>query len=225
MDALNYEELKEVWATAMNVSVASPSIKILARQSRERRFDAGHSLIHQGDTTSSVFLVLEGDLKVVWYTKNGHEIWLSDLRTGNLAGETAALFEAPRSSSVVPRTNVRLAEISREGFHAAFSASSVFAHRVAEILAKRVQATSQQVVGLVGLPLASRLHVELQRLGRPDEDDEECIVLLSPPTVSMLAEQIHASREATSRAMSTLLKRGLISRQKNAMQIIVPQSL
>lgn len=179
-------------------------------------------MIEQGGEARSIYLVLSGALKVVWFTKNGHEIWLSELSEGSIVGEISALNDERRSSSVVAKTDTVLVEISIENFRAAMNTSIQLTQAVARALASRVRATSQQVVGLVGLPLAARVHAELQRIGKADKDDSERLIVRTPPSVSQLAEQVHASREATSRALSTLQKRGLILREKNAMQVIVP---
>lgn len=219
----NTANLIRAWGEAAKIDTSSASIQILTQSSRLRKFDAGHYLIEQGESSDSVFLILKGSLKVSWFTRNGHEIWLADLEAGELVGESAALCNSPRTSSVIARSTVVLAEVAFADFRTALASSSEFALSFAELLAKRVQATSQQVIGLVGLPLASRLHAELQRRGAADNSDNERIILESPPSVSLLAEQIHASREATSRAMSALLKRGLVSKTKDFMHVIVPQ--
>lgn len=211
------------WARFAQLPEDDDCVRMLAQRSHRRRLDQDTSLIEQSDDSQSVYLILSGELKVVWYTQNGHEIWLSDLSAGNITGEYAALCGAPRSSSVVARTPVELAELSAANFRAAMTVSNPFCLRVAELLASRVQATSQQVIGLVGLPLASRLHAELRQRGEPHQTDDECVILAEPPSVSRLAEQIHASREATSRALSALQKRGLVTRQNDAMMVIVPR--
>ena len=222
MTSSDAEHIKTAWAKFTGCEAGTAELDFLLSNSRLRSVEAGSLMIEQGGEARSIYLVLTGALKVVWFTKNGHEIWLSELSEGSIVGEISALNDEPRSSSVVAKTDTVLVEISIENFRAAMNASIQLTQAVARALASRVRATSQQVVGLVGLPLAARVHAELQRIGKVDKDDSERLIVRTPPSVSQLAEQVHASREATSRALSTLQKRGLILREKNAMQVIVP---
>ena len=214
--------IRTAWAVFAGTNEDAVEQSGLVSGSRIRKIEPGTLLIEQGDEGGSVFLVLSGSLKAVWYTQNGHEIWLSDISRGEIVGEFSALSEGPRSSSVVSNEYTELVEIPIARFRAALDASNSLTRKIATNLAIRIQATSKQVIALVGLPLAARLHAELQRIGNREHSDSESVIVNEPPTVSQLAEKIHASREATSRAFSILQKRGLVYRENDRLQVIVP---
>lgn len=213
---------RRAWQTFIGTNSKEIIGSGLIEASRIRRLKSGHILIQQDDTARSVYLVLSGSFKAVWFTRNGHEIWLSDILSGEIVGEFAAFSDGIRSSTVVTCDPSSCIEVPIDDFRSALASSNALTMKIASILSNRVQATSQQVVALVGLPLAARLHAELQRIGTRESADVESVIVNQPPTVSELAEKIHASREATSRALSALQKRGLVFRKKGHLQIIVP---
>jgi predicted transcriptional regulator len=64
-----------------------------------------------------------------------------------------------------------------------------------------------------------RVYAELLRLAGPSNRIEP------PPVLSALALSVHTTRETTSRAIAHLLRRGIVSRTDEALNILAPRLL
>lgn len=224
MDQL--EEAKDHWSKFSGALSERDGFTELALASRRVNLHPGDSLVTQGDASQSVYLLLEGTLKTVRYSKNGHEIWLASFSQGALIGEMSGLTGAARSSTVIAVTPVLALAVDYPDFETAIHAAPGFGLRVSKLLAERVRNTSIQLEELATLQTSARLHSELFRLGTLDATDEERATIANPPSVSELAVRIHAARESTSRAVSYLHKRGFLKkRDDGALDVISPQSL
>lgn len=224
MDPL--EETKGHWSVFAGAPSDREGFTELALSSRRVQLQPGDSLVTQGDASQAVYLLLEGSLKTVRYSKNGHEIWLASFSKGALIGEMSGLTGSARSSTVIAVTPVTALAVDYPDFEAAIHAAPKFGLKVSKLLAERVRNTSIQLEELATLQTSARLHSELFRLGKPDAADEERATIANPPSVSELAVRIHAARESTSRAVSYLHKRGFLKkRDDGALDVISPQSL
>ena len=72
----------------------------LVRRGRQRRWPAGASLFLEGESCSTVVIVMSGRVKVFSLTEHGEEIVLAVRGPGALLGELSAVDGAPRSASV-----------------------------------------------------------------------------------------------------------------------------
>ena len=220
------EEAKAEWSGFAGAPSEKDGFTELALASRRVHLQPGDSLVTQGDGSQSVYLLIEGSLKTVRYSKNGHEIWLASFDKGALIGEMSGLTRSARSSTVIAVTPVVALAVDYTDFENAIHAAPGFGLRVSKLLAERVRNTSIQLEELATLQTSARLHSELFRLGTIDTSDEERATIANPPSVSELAVRIHAARESTSRAVSYLHKRGFLKkRDDGALDVISPQRL
>jgi CRP-like cAMP-binding protein len=115
--------------------------------------------------------------------------------------------------------------VHRDAFLSTAAQHAELAVALARLLARRLGATSTQVADLVALSVPHRLLGELMRLGAQTSDDSELFFIPTPPTVSALGQRIHATREATSRALGELETRGLVRRVDDGWMVLIPNSL
>ncbi len=75
----------------------------------------GDALIKEGESGSSMFIIIQGRVKVVRGGDLDHEeVVLAELTDGAFCGEMALLSDAPRTASVIAAEETMLFEISRE---------------------------------------------------------------------------------------------------------------
>ena len=217
---------REHWSAFVGEAPHVSSFDGLARTSRRLNLNPGDYLVSQGDTAQTVFLLIEGTLKTVRYSQNGHEIWLSSFSPYTLIGEMSGLTGAPRSSTVICDSPCVVLAVEFSDFEDAILANPAFALKVSRLLAERVRNTSVQLEELATLQTSARLHSELFRIGVQDTRDDERATITDPPSVSELAVSIHAARESTSRALSYLVKRGFLKKRANGvLDVISPKGL
>lgn len=219
---LSEHDLSLAWGNYIGVSADHPAATALSAASRVRDVRSGEQVIEQDDISDSVYLVCDGRLSVFRYTQNGHEILLSQIEPVALVGEMSLFASSVRTSAVVASMDSRLIAVSGQNFKALSLAHSVIASAVAQELARRLTTTSNVLTDLVSMSVPNRLYGELVREGRPIAEDNEILVVSPSPAVTTLARRIHATREATSRAMSLLQNRGLVRRTKDLIEIVAP---
>lgn len=76
--------------------------------------EAGEILIAEGEYAASMYIVIQGKVKVVRELEGGQELALAELSDGSFFGEMALLSDAPRTASVIAVEDTMLFEISRD---------------------------------------------------------------------------------------------------------------
>lgn len=73
----------------------------------------GEVLFNQGDQGDSLYIVVNGRLRVVWTDPEGVETTLAELGAGEAVGEMAVISGEPRSATVYAARDTELARLSR----------------------------------------------------------------------------------------------------------------
>lgn len=184
---------------------------------RERSVGAGTELVAAQDTTDEVFVILEGMARVAVHSEDGRMIDFADAGPGELVGFIAALDGGPRTASVIAKGPMRIAVCNRRSFLQLLDQRS-FADAVMKSLVKQMRGLSERVIEFSTLLVRERLLRELLRRAQAEDqeatDEGESVRLSPAPTHFDLAARISTHREAVSREMSGLSKRGIVKREK-----------
>lgn len=192
------------------------------RASHSRKIPKGHIIVGQDESGQDMFLLREGEAKVVIYSRGGHEVRLAEFSRGTFFGEMAALLGASRSSNVVAQIDCTLDIISARDFQALMQESPKLAIYMTQMLAQRLQHTSQNLFESHAFSVSQRLYADLLRRAQQNPISDEIYRLEPAPSVTSLSEGINVSREATSRAATKLISRGLVTKKKSHWDILRP---
>ena len=99
--------------------LAPNDANLLTEHSHTRSYPANTILINEGDQTDSLYVILDGEVKVYASDESGKEVILNILRAGEYFGELALVDDAPRSASVMTLTPVKVMMISKADFKSA----------------------------------------------------------------------------------------------------------
>ena len=80
------------------------------------RFNAGDTVVTQGDATRTLYIVASGELEVVFSGDRGNARPISSIDALSVFGEQAFLDGLPRSATVRAKTASELRMLSREDF-------------------------------------------------------------------------------------------------------------
>lgn len=185
----------------------------LKPQARLVSLRPGQIIIGHQDRSSDVFVVLEGTLRVELYSLNGREIILADLGPGELVGEYAALDRLPRSASVTAINSCTLATVSGDAFRQAVLESADTAEWLVRRLVGRIRLLTERNFELNALAVRNRLHCELLRLSLDAGIAQNRADISPAPTHAQLAARIGTHREAVTRELQYLQKRGIVDQQ------------
>lgn len=190
--------------------------------SKSRKVPKGRIIVGQNDSDQDMYLLVDGAAKVVIFSKGGNEVQLAEFSSGILFGEMAALLGAARSSNVIARKNCTLATISANDFRVLMQDFPRLAIYMTQMLAQRLQQTSQNLFESHAFTLPQRLYEDLLRRSQQSAASSEIFRLTPVPSVTSLSESLNVTREATSRAVTKLVSRGLVTKEKAYWDILRP---
>jgi CRP/FNR family transcriptional regulator, cyclic AMP receptor protein len=99
-------------ATPFFGGLSDASLDLLVSMLVERRFDAGATIVAEGDPGRSMFIVLAGDLVVSKLGDAGRSIRMTDLGPGDFFGEMTLIEMQNRSATVIAQTDTVLYELT-----------------------------------------------------------------------------------------------------------------
>jgi CRP/FNR family transcriptional regulator, cyclic AMP receptor protein len=193
----------------------------LTERGRRRQYPAGASLYLEGESCSTVIVVVSGRVKVFSLTEHGEEILLAVRGPGALLGELSAVDGAPRSASVAALEPVTalvvpiaaFVEFLRGHGDAAISLLQLVTSRLRDSDRKRVEGAAFDIPARV----ARRLVELADRFGEPDGQGVRIAVALSQDE---LAGWVGASREAVAKALRVLRDRGFLVTGRRTMTVL-----
>ncbi len=198
-------------------------------------YDPGAIVVDFDDVSTDVFFIVTGEVRAVVRTAGGREVILGDLHTGQIFGEMSAIDDAPRSANITVLNTARVARMSGTTFMDLVTQSPIVARRLMKILTERVRTGNAKLVEHASLTIRYRLYAELLREARPrktgsdktgsDKNGSDELIISPPPTQTTLAGRIGGRREAVSREIADLLRRGILNRTTAALIITKPQWL
>ncbi|PWC89079.1 cyclic nucleotide-binding protein [Azospirillum sp. TSH100] len=116
--------------------------------SRGRVFDApaGTVLMREGDSASSLYVLLDGTVRVVRDDPFGGQVEVGFRRSGDCFGEMALIDGGSRSASVIAATPVTVFELERDLFLALISPSPDLLAKLLRELSRMIREVSERVV-------------------------------------------------------------------------------
>jgi CRP/FNR family cyclic AMP-dependent transcriptional regulator len=92
-------------------------LKVIARHMSAVNLKAGETLFKEADRGNSVYFVVEGELDVIRNSEeSGGQVNLATLKTGDSIGEMSIVDDAPRSATIVARTDAQFYFLSKSAF-------------------------------------------------------------------------------------------------------------
>ncbi|MEY2780740.1 MAG: hypothetical protein RL307_444 [Pseudomonadota bacterium] len=189
-----------------------PSLQALAKLGEVRSYRRHTILMEDGDTASSLLLVLEGHLR--WFAlardARGRELTLAVLGPGELAGD-ASLALGRRFGSVITLSACRCLVLSSETVSRQIQADPQLAQLFWRLSAER----AEQAVQTARHALFTDTYTRLCALLRGDLAARKNQLEQPPLTHAQMAQHIGCSREMVSRILKDLVTGGYLTRLPN----------
>ncbi len=173
---------------------------------RQRSYPKNSVIVFEEDPGDSLYVVLNGQVKVVLIGEDGREVILSTPSNGDFFGEMSLIDDQPRSAHVIAMEDSQLLVLRREDFHQCLAAMPGIAIGLLRAMCKRLRQADDKIGGLVLLDVPGRVARLLLEMA--DEGDGEHIT--KRVTHHLIAQMIGSSRETVSRTMRILIDQGLI---------------
>lgn len=195
-------------------------INRLSSLMNERVYRKGENILIQNEKGDSLYIILEGEVKVVLYGDKGREIILSILKEGDFFGEMALLDEDVRSAYVITLQKTRVLILSREVFLDWLNNHPKSAIKLLKYLSIRLRHADEIISNLTLLDAYGRVAryiIDLVKKEGRDIGNE--YVIDRRPTHNVIASQIGTTRETVTRSINDFIKRGII-RQSGKMLFV-----
>jgi CRP/FNR family cyclic AMP-dependent transcriptional regulator len=109
-------------ATPFFGGLSDASLDYLVSMLVERRFDAGTTVVAEGESGRSMFIVHTGELVVSRRLESGQDIRMNDLAPGDFFGEMTLIEMQNRSATVVAQSPTVLYELTAQKLYACYKA-------------------------------------------------------------------------------------------------------
>jgi CRP/FNR family cyclic AMP-dependent transcriptional regulator len=176
-------------------------LSVLARMIMRKSFGRNATIIGAGDPTDSLYIVINGRLKVLMSDEQGREVILSLLGPGEFFGEMGLLDDSPRSASVVTQEPCELLSISKTDFKRSLAENFDLSLMVMRGLVKRLREADRKIGSLALMDVYGRVARLLLEMAEDVEGEKVVVKKLSKQDI---AKMIGASREMVSRVMKDL---------------------
>ncbi len=194
-------------------------LEALAKRCEWRRFAANQQIVGYMDESRDVFIIITGKVRAVIYSLAGKEVTFRDIGAGQVFGEFSAIDGQPRSANVVALADSLIASMPVNVFWQVLTDHPQVAAAILKLLTRQLRALSERIFEFSALAVKNRIHAELLRLARDQMRDNDTAVISPPPTHTEIASRISTHREAVTRELNDLARKGLIKRHRGALEI------
>lgn len=200
-------------------SLPPEQLDYLIKLAHDVDYEKNSVIITQGEHSNSLYIVVEGRLKVYVTDAEGRQALLAFLNKGDFFGELSLLDDEPRSASVMTVTKTRLLRLTQDGFRRFVEAHPENLLPMLRILASRLRALDDTIRSLSTLDVYGRV----ARVLLNEAEERERGHITPRLTHQEIAEMVGSSREMVSRILGDLRKGGYI-RVENK-QILIARKL
>lgn len=182
---------------------------------RPRRYRAGETVMRQGELGASLFVVVEGRVRLSLTRPDGGQRVLAYAEAGAGLGETACVDGGPRAVTAVAVTDAELAVVARDTLLGAARADPELLLEVARRVAHK-QHVLHLHLALDALPARERMVRLLSHLAdaHGTSGPDGTVRLGLQLGVDDLAAMVGLTRVTASRELSRLVAEGVLYRQR-----------
>lgn len=180
--------------------------RLLIRQHRPDEL-----LLIERDWGNSVYLIVQGWVKIRFYNYEGKQVTLNILGPGDIFGEMALLLSSPRSSDVLSLTHMVIGCLPATDFMALIRSEPLLGLRLAQVMAKRLQQLNRRLRMRESDSVARVVDVLLFLAEGQGQTSAAGIEIPKLPHQE-LASLAGLTRETVSRVLAKLERKGVIER-------------
>jgi len=192
-------------------TLSDADLKAMGSHAIARSYPKNTIIVTEGDRTDSLYVILEGRVKVYVSDDTGHDVVLLTQGPGEYFGELV-LDEGPRSASVMTLEPSRFLVVPHQDFHDFVVKNPAFALSLIEKLIARVRSLTASVKSLSLMDVYGRVAGLLVELA---EDSGGQLAIPQRLTQQEIASRIGASREMVSRILKDLSTGGYLTQSRS----------
>ncbi len=186
-----------------------------------KKFENGNLIFLEESQGENLFFVVEGSVKITRLSKDGREVILAMLNSGDFFGEMSLLDGEARSANVIALEDTEVLTLNRKDFLEVLHNYPQIAIQLLKEMTSRLRKSDRQIVSLSLSDAEKRIALCIIRFA-----DEQGTIRNGQVTVPKIpiqqdiANMAGTSRETVSRAMSVLEEEGYIQRSSRKLIIL-----
>jgi len=194
--------------------------KIISVASKQR-YHKDNLILIEEEIGSTMFVILDGRVKISRISDDGREVILSILSEGDFFGEMSLLDGQTRSANVTAIEESELMVIRREDFLQMLRDYPQIAINLLKELAQRIRKSDEHIKSLSLQDATGRVASTLLRIAEDSGVFRRGVVEISElPLQQDLANMAGTSRETISRVIKSLMMQGYLKKQKGKIVIL-----
>jgi CRP/FNR family cyclic AMP-dependent transcriptional regulator len=198
----------------------------LAARAVQRVYKKGQLIVYQGEPGDSVFVVVEGLVKVMVGSEGGEEMVLVTLRPRDTFGELSLVDGGPRSASAEAIETTKVLVITRSVLLEMLGEYPSLTDALLRSLGFLVRRLTEQAADLVFLDIHGRLAKLLLALAEErGEHTGDGIVLDLQMTQTDLAAMVGGSRQSVNQTLHSFESRGYLEIEGRMVRLKKPDEL
>ena len=175
-----------------------------------RSYPKNAVIVSEGDLTDSLYVILEGRVKVFVSDGEGHDMVLSTQGPGEYFGEMV-LDQGPRSASIMTLEPSRFLVVPKDDFRNFVMRNPAFALSLIDKLIHRARSLTESVKSLALMDVYGRVARLLLEMA---EDTDGQLAISQRLTQQEIASRVGASREMVSRILKDLSTGGYLTQSR-----------
>ena len=176
-------------------------------------------VVDRSDSTSDVYFVVRGRVKVFDYLDGRPEILVAELGAGDSFGELAAIDLNRRSARVITAEPTVLASMTGEQFRDALIRYPEVAMVLLVKFASIIRGLVVRVTSLRSMTPNQRIYMELLRMAEPNPEGDGSWIIQNLPAHAELADRVGTERENVAQAIGDLARTRVVMRKHRSLMI------
>ena len=197
----------------------------IARNMRRATYGPGEMVVQHLDVDDDVYVILNGSLIASIISPEGREVAFDVMMVGDYFGEIAAIDGGGRSASVAALVESEVAAISGRRFRDLVDRHHAISAALVRDLVARIRRLTERNYENIALRIKHRVQLELLRLANRSGVLHDGGVVTPAPTHAQIAARVGANREAVTREISALARRGLIKASRQSITVLDAEGL
>ena len=206
---MNTDYLKTI---PLFLNLSQEQLNFIESCSRKFSVTKGTVIIYQEDNSLDLFIILSGKINVSLLHEDGREVTLDILTQGDFFGELSLFDKKPRSATVTAISDSKILILPRVFFIKLMMENPDIIFKFLQVMAARLRKADEKIETLTFVDVCgrvSKLIIDLAK--RKGEKLPDSTIKIRCPTHQVIANQIGASRESVTKALKSLVSKGLIN--------------
>ncbi|MFD0916089.1 Crp/Fnr family transcriptional regulator [Pseudahrensia aquimaris] len=205
--------------------LSAQETNMIGDQCEWMRIDKNADVIGQKQDSTDVYFVIEGRVAAKGYSEEGKEVTYAEIPQGNVFGEFSAIDRAPRSATIQAIEESYLARMSADAFRKLIVDFPQIGLNLAELLVQKNRQLTNRMFEFSTMAVSQRICAELLRMMDASEHARTTGEIVPAPSHYEIATRLSTHREAVSKEMASLARRGIIESGRKTIKILDAEKL